>query len=122
MSDYNGRPDGPMPPFYGEEYDPADVSRSRSVSLLAYIPFLFFLPLVVCPDSRFGKFHANQGLVLFLVWTIIGTLLHMIPFIGGLLGKVFALPMLLLMVCGMLRAYGGRAVPLPFIGGIRIIR
>lgn len=119
MDDFNNRPNGSM---YGDWYDPADVESSRSVSLLAYIPCLFFLPLVAFTHSKFGRFHANQGLLLTIVWAIIGTILHMIPFIGGILARLFALPMLALMVTGMLRAFRGTAAPLPIIGGIRIIR
>ena len=119
MSDFYNQPNGSM---YGEQFDPADVDRSRAVSLLAYIPCLFFLPLVVHPDSRFGRFHANQGLVLLLVWVIIRTALHLIPFVGWILGKIFSLLMFLIMILGMLRAYSGKAIPLPIIGGIQIIK
>lgn len=111
-----------MSDFYGEQYDPADVESSKAVSLLAYIPCLFFLPLVVHPDSRFGKFHANQGLVLLLFWAVIDTVLHLIPFLGWFLSKIFSLLMFLITVLGMLRAYGGKAIPLPIIGGIQIIK
>ena len=38
----------------------------KVMSALAYLWILFFLPLVVCPDSKFGRYHANQGLVLLL--------------------------------------------------------
>jgi uncharacterized membrane protein len=111
-----------MSNFYGEQYDPFDVQDNRAVSILAYIPCLFFLPLVVHPDSRYGKFHANQGLVLLLVWVIVHFILNLIPLIGWLLNKIFSLLMFLLMILGMLRAYGGRAVPLPIIGVIQIIK
>ncbi|WBY64416.1 MAG: DUF4870 domain-containing protein [Thermocaproicibacter melissae] len=108
--------------FYGEQYDPIDVQNNRAVSVLAYIPFLFFLPLVVHPDSRYGRFHANQGLVLLLVWVIVHFILKWIPLIGWILNNFFSLFMFLLVILGMVRAYSGRAVPLPFIGQIEIIK
>lgn len=120
MDDFNNnRPNGSM---YGESFDPADIQSSRTVSILAYIPFLFFLPLAAAPNSRFGRFHANQGLVLTLVWAIGTTVLRIIPFLGHPLARIYSIPMFLLVVLGMLRASGGRSLPLPIIGGVRIIR
>jgi hypothetical protein len=40
-------------------FDQADIEKNKTMAGLAYL--LFFLPLVACPDSPFGRFHANQG-------------------------------------------------------------
>ena len=48
------------------EYDTQDIQSNKVWAVLAYLGILFFLPLVACKDSRFGKFHANQGFALFL--------------------------------------------------------
>ena len=55
-------------------YDPEDIARNKSVCALSYLSILFFLPLVVCPDSKFGRFHANQALAL-LITAIFGNVL-----------------------------------------------
>ena len=47
-------------------FDP-DAKKVKVASALAYVGILFFLPLVICPDSKKGRFHANQGLVLFIM-------------------------------------------------------
>lgn len=44
------------------EYDTQDIQSNKVWAVLAYLGILFFLPLVACKDSRFGKFHANQDL------------------------------------------------------------
>ena len=53
-------------PDYTQQFHPQDISDGKAMSILAYFGILFFLPLVVCPQSRFGRFHANQGLILLL--------------------------------------------------------
>ena len=48
-----------------------DAKKVKVASALAYVSILFFLPLVMCPDSKKGRFHANQGLVLLITNFII---------------------------------------------------
>ena len=43
-----------------------DIENNKIISGLSYLGILFFLPLVAAPNSRFGKFHANQSLVLLI--------------------------------------------------------
>ena len=47
-----------------------DIEKNKVVAGLSYFGILFFLPLVAAPDSRFGKFHANQALVLLLAGVV----------------------------------------------------
>ena len=42
-----------------------DIEKNKTMAGLAYL--LFFLPLIVCPESQFAKFHANQALILVIV-------------------------------------------------------
>ena len=112
------------------KYDPADVQQNKWVCALSYIFILFFLPLVVSPKSKYGKFHANQALVLLLVTTvgnialeILGKLLSLIflGFVGGLLSAVWGIVTFLLMVLGIWNVLNGRAKELPIIGVLKII-
>lgn len=102
--------------------DPADAEKNKVVSALAYVWILFFLPLVVCPTSPFGRFHANQGLVLFLVSTVGTLVLRLIPGIGGVLASIFGLIMLIFMIMGIVNAVKGTTKELPVIGSIKLIR
>ena len=47
-------------------FDQMDIENNKIISGLSYLGILFFLPLVAAPNSRFGKFHANQSLVLLI--------------------------------------------------------
>lgn len=49
------------------EFDPQDVADNKVMAVLAYIGFLFLIPLLAAPQSKFARFHTNQGLVLFIV-------------------------------------------------------
>ena len=107
------------------EFDPADIRANASLSGACYIAFLFFLPLVMRPDSRFARFHANQGLVLFIFSAIIGvleTVVDVIPIVGGILRAVLGLVTLGLFLFGFVNALNGKAKELPFIGGISLIK
>ena len=61
-------------------FDKEDVEKNKVMAGLAYI--IFFLPLIACPDSAFGRFHANQGLLLFIFGVVGSFLLGLIPIIG----------------------------------------
>lgn len=114
-------------------YDTNDIQSNKIVCVLAYLGILFFLPLVACPQSRFGKFHANQALIALIFSAILNVailildaILGLIPVIGGvlilILGIVaWAVP-LAVMVLGMVNAGNGTAKELPIIGKYKIIK
>lgn len=105
------------------EFDPADIEKNKAMAGLAYI--LFFLPLIACPDSKFGKFHANQGLLLLItnvVVAIVNVILGFIPFIGWLIGFLLWIGCVALFVMGLINGFTGKAKELPLIGKIRIIK
>ena len=93
----------------------------RFVNMLAYLGILFFLPLVFEPQSKIGRFHANQGLVLLLIGVAANILFHFIPLFGGLFSWLLNLVLLIAIVYGMFHAFYGRMKPLPIIGKIVLI-
>lgn len=97
-----------------------DIEKNKVISALAYI--LFFLPLIVCPDSPFGKYHANQGLLLLIVSIAGNIILSIIPFIGWVLIPLFTLAIFVLAILGIVNAAGGKAKELPVFGKYRIIK
>lgn len=105
-----------------EQYvpDPADVEKNKVMAGLAYI--LFFLPLIACPDSKYGKFHANQGLLLFIVSVAGNFILGIIPIIGWILMPIFGIGVLIVAIMGLINGLNGNAKDLPVIGKYRIIR
>lgn len=101
-------------------FSPEDIEKNKVVSALAYI--IFFLPLIICSDSPFGKYHANQGLLLLLVSIAGNIILGIIPIIGWVLIPLFSLAVLVFAILGIVNAAGGKAKELPLFGKFRIIK
>lgn len=109
---------------------PRTEAQNKVFYILAYLGILFFLPLVACPESKTGRFHANQGLVLLLtgvagqiVLGIIGLLLPWYLWtISSLLTFAWSICILVLVIIGMMNANKGLEKGLPVIGGIRLIK
>lgn len=103
-------------------------SNDKVFGALGYVGILFLIPLLA-GKSEFTRFHANQGLVLFLAEIVIGIvagIISVIPFvgwiIGGILSGVVGLASLIFMILGIVSAAQGEMKPLPVIGGIKIIK
>ena len=107
-------------------------SNDKAFSALGYVGILFLIPLLA-GKTEYTRFHANQGLVLFLADVIAGVvigvvtaILGLIPFIGvilsGVISGVLGLAIFVLMILGIVHAAQGEMKPLPVIGGIQIIK
>ena len=97
------------------------------MAILAYLSWLVLIPLFAAKDSKFARFHCNQGLVLaiaeIIAWVVFG-LLSKLPLIGWLFAIVewlISLCCFVLLVIGILNAVNGRAKELPLIGSFRIL-
>ncbi len=104
-------------------FDPADIQANKTMAALSYI--IFFLPLLASPDSKFGRFHSNQGLLLLLIsvaWGIVGSILMWIPFIGWLVSFVGWIAIVIIAIMAIVNTAGGKAKRLPFIGKVEIIK
>ena len=101
-------------------FTPEDIESNKVMAGLAYI--LFFLPLVVCPDSPYGRYHANQGLLLLLLGLGGSIILSIIPIIGWLLLPIFALVVFIIAVIGLINGFTGKAKPIPIIGKYQLIK
>lgn len=95
--------------------------NSNIIGAVAYI--LFFIPLIVDKDSEFGKFHANQGLVLLLLSIAISVVGSIIPFLGWfIIAPIGGLLVLVLAIVGIINALNGEQKELPIIGGIKLLK
>ncbi|HWT76887.1 MAG TPA: hypothetical protein VN258_19475 [Mobilitalea sp.] len=103
-----------------EVFDQADIDKNKTISGLAYL--IFFLPLIICPDSKFGRYHANQALILFIVSVAGSIILSIIPIIGWLLLPFFSIAILIFAVLGLVNGLGGKAKELPLIGKYKLIK
>ncbi|KAF0227579.1 MAG: hypothetical protein FD133_1380 [Erysipelotrichaceae bacterium] len=101
-------------------FDASDIEKNKVIAALAYL--IFFLPLLAAPDSKFGKFHANQGFWILIAGIIVSYILRFIPLIGGLLNGVLSLGLFVLIVYLAYNAYSGKAFELPVVGNIVIFK
>lgn len=114
------------------EVTPEDAEKNKVMGILAYLGILCLVPILAAKESPFAKYHGNQGLVLFLleivIWIVLFVLniiLAMLPGGLGFLGAVSALlylAPLILLILGIINAAAGKCVPLPVIGGIKLLK
>ena len=114
------------------QFDPKDIEQNKVMAILAYFGILVLVPLIGAPQSKFARFHANQGLLLLIAsiafYVVYYIFLHILIAISwklvflatlfSLLGLVF----LVLAIIGIVNAANGKAKELPVIGKYRILK
>lgn len=117
----------------GNEYfDKADIEKNRLMAVLSYIGILVVIPIVVEPNSRFVRHHANQGIILLITSVVYGALMKIlglmvgwIPVIGSItlsLVSLIGVVLFIFAILGIVNAAQGNAKELPIIGGYRILK
>ena len=104
-----------VPFFVQESAEDASLSEKK-LNVLSYVGPLFLVPLLLRKDDSFARFHANQGLVLFLFELLTNRLF------GGLLGVAAVIFSVSCIVLGARNVAQGKCEPLPLIGGIRLLK
>ncbi len=97
------------------------MESNKLMAAISYIWILFLVPLFAAKDDAFARYHANQGLVLFLVSIALG-IIAIIPFIGAIISAIGGIVTFVFMILGIINALKGEMKPLPLIGGIEIIK
>ncbi|MCX7658839.1 MAG: hypothetical protein N2Z57_09210 [Oscillospiraceae bacterium] len=103
-----------------DAYTAEDIEKEKTMAGLSYL--LFFLPLVVCPESKYARFHANQALLLLIAAIAGNIILSIIPIVGWMLMPIFGICILVLGVMGLINGFGGKAKRLPIIGKFTLIK
>jgi len=113
------------------DYDAQDAQNNKAMGILAY--FIFFIPLLAAKESRFARYHANQGLILLIFYVGIGIINSILSGIfvvslltGGfgawaIISLIFTLVYLALAAVGILgivNAAQGKMKPMPVIGSL----
>lgn len=118
----------------GVYFNMTDVQSNKLMGVLSYLGILVLIPLLAGnKHSEYVKFHANQGLVLFILSCIVNLLsgnwvfgLHsLINFGGWWFGWIFNIVEVVLFVfaiIGIVYACRGDRRELPFIGQIHVLR
>lgn len=111
-----------------EEFEQEDIEKNKVLSIFAYLSWLLLIPLFAAKDSKFARYHVNQGLILAIIeivsWVVFG-ILTIIPYVGfifWILGILVSLCCVALAVLGIINVANGKAKELPFIGKIRILK
>lgn len=111
-----------------EEFDAADIEANKIMGIFAYLSWLVLIPIFVAKESKFARYHANQGITLaiaeIIAFVILG-ILAKIPFIGWIFAIVewlLGLACIILACLGIINAANGKAKELPFVGSIKILK
>lgn len=127
IADFNNTSD------YTSEYDQTDIAANKAFAVLSYLGILVLIPILAAPNSKFARFHSNQGLV-FLIASIAAnvvlTILRIVSYaIAEPLGTIFSvitvlvsILIIVLAIIGIVNAAQGKAKELPLIGKIRILK
>lgn len=113
-----------------------DINNNKIYALLCYIPYICLYPIIfVSKKSAFVKFHANSGLVLFIMEILISSLFFTIGVFSGfipgiafltlalkLIRKIIYLLFISAILYGCFISLTGKAKEIPIISRIRIIR
>lgn len=104
------------------EFTRQDMEANKVKAGLGY--FIFFLPLILCKDSRLGRHCANQGLLLLIASIVLSAAVGLfagIPLLGWLAGRLVRLALFLIaLMCFLQLNTNERAPEIPLIGSIRI--
>ena len=118
----------PVPEKQAENFDPEDINANRIFGVLSYFGFLVLIPILAAPRSGFVRFHANQGLILLIVGTVLQILsgvlktVPVIGFIGSIIGALTTLIIFIWMILGIVHAVNGQSRELPIIGKYRLLK
>ena len=114
------------------EFDKADIDQNKGMSILAYFGPLVLIPILAAKNSKFARYHSNQGLVLLLaaiaygiVYGILSTIIYAISWRLGFIVSIIGLVSILftvLAIIGIINAVNGRAKELPIIGKFKILK
>ena len=97
--------------------DEADVKGNKVMAVLAYLGILVLIPLFLAKDSKYARFHTNQGLILLICSIVIFVASKIVSFLAILDLVVFVYA-----IIGIVNAVKGRMKELPYIGKFRIIQ
>ncbi|MFH1372445.1 MAG: hypothetical protein ABII79_01430 [bacterium] len=90
--------------------------EGRMAAILSYIPLICFIPLLNMKDNREARFHARQGVILFLIELV--AILFLVDGISDFIFKGILILAVALSVAGIYFALQGKSYRLPVIGDL----
>ncbi|MBR4583161.1 MAG: zinc ribbon domain-containing protein [Bacteroidales bacterium] len=119
------------------EVTPEDVQNNKAFAILAYFWLLVLVPIFAAKESKFARFHANQGLVLCIVETawwlinfiITAILIHTLSWstlwllsLWGVIYWLVSVGIFVFAIIGIVNAAQGSVKPLPIFGKYKILK
>lgn len=126
--------------FFGTKNNTAlfkqnDIDENCNLAIISYIPFLFFVPMIIKPCSGYLRYHGIQGLTMFLSFIvleffdiILSAICNSIfnDMVGIILTVIITvainITVLLLISIGIANAVKGEARELPIIGKYKLLK
>lgn len=112
--------------------DQQDIQNNRFFAALSYWGILLIVPLFFKSDSKYARFHANQGLVLFMAVILFELAAAALRVFMGVSPELtifivilllgFNLFFMVLQILGTVRAIKGEMTPLPIIGRYQVLK
>ena len=121
-----------------DRFDAVDIQNNKAMAVLSYIGIFVLIPVFAAKQSPYARYHANQGVLLFLaevIWivfcSILGAVLGLLNVFGPLfwilsgvvntiLG-ILSLVFLAMAIYGIVNAATGKAKPLPVLGRFTLL-
>lgn len=114
------------------EFDAQDITSNKAMAILAYFGPLVLIPIFAAKQSKFARYHSNQGLVLLIAsilygiaYSILSSIILAISwrlyFLVSIIGLV-SIVITVLAIIGIINAATGKAKELPLIGKFKILK
>ena len=118
------------------EFDAQDAKNSMAMGILSYLGPLALIPYFAEKNSAWARFHAVQGLNILIVGVainivvrLINSVMGLIPYVGpiaatilSIISGAISLGISVISIMGIVYAATGKAMELPVIKAIQIIK
>ncbi|MBF0422602.1 MAG: hypothetical protein HQL73_06390 [Magnetococcales bacterium] len=88
---------------------------TQIMAAMSYLGILSLVPLVLGNVTPFVRFHARQGVILW-IWEVLAVFGLVVPVIGRVFFQVSSLLCFVLSVAGLVAVFLGRAWRFPIVG------
>ncbi len=99
--------------------------NDKLMGILAYLGVLVIVPIIAGGNSKFIKYHANQGLANILlavaIFAISLVVAVALPILGMLMWVIYFAPTVLAII-GIINVVNNEMKPLPVIGGVTLLK
>lgn len=107
-----------------------EIEKGKGLSIISYIGALALIPYFVEKENKYVKYHAKQGLNLFILEMIASIAIYFIgriigwrlSFITSILETVANICAFALSIIGIINVCNGKAKELPILNKIKIVK